>query len=411
MFDSNEELLQQISLGEDSAIAFKNIIFSDNKIIEPDINTIADEFASMANANSGVYIFGVDDKSKTITGIPKEKLDCVEQWLQGICIDFIEPQLFCRIRKIPLTIDSEIKCIIRVDIAKSLFVHQSPGGFYYRVGSSKRKMSTAFLARLFQQRSQARLIRFDAQAVSFAPSDCLEKKYWQKFKNTLVEMDDQEFLLKAKLLTKDEDGKICPTVAGILLASHEPQIFLRNAFIQAVCYRGIERNANDQIDAHDFTGPLDEQILDAYNFVNKNMRIYAKKDIGRQDFPQFSMQAVFEALVNAVVHRDYSIDTSKIRLHLFFDRLELFSPGAIPNTMTIDNLPHMQASRNELLTSLLARSPFPDTIQSDRKFFMDRRGEGVPIILNKSQEISGKMPEYRLIGDEELLLTIYAYNP
>jgi predicted HTH transcriptional regulator len=69
------------------------------------------------------------------------------------------------------------------------------------------------------------------------------------------------------------------------------------------------------------------------------------------------MNTVFEAVVNAVAHRDYSIYGSKIRLHLFSDRLEIYSPGSIPNTMTVDSISERQSARNELLSSLLARCP------------------------------------------------------
>jgi predicted HTH transcriptional regulator len=123
------------------------------------------------------------------------------------------------------------------------------------------------------------------------------------------------------------------------------------------------------------------------------------------------MNAVFEAVVNAAAHRDYSIQSSKIRIHLFEDRLEIFSPGAIVNTMTIDSLPLRQAARNELLTSLLARCPLSiENRTGERQFLMDKRGEGVPIILTESERLSGRRPEYRLIDNAELLLTIYAAN-
>jgi predicted HTH transcriptional regulator len=128
--------------------------------------------------------------------------------------------------------------------------------------------------------------------------------------------------------------------------------------------------------------------------------------------PQYSMQAVFEAVVNAVAHRDYSIQGSKIRLHLFADRLEIFSPGTIPNTMTVESLPLRQSARNELLTSLLARCPMPSSHSlGTRSFLMDKRGEGVPIILSESEKLSGKRPVYKLIDDAELMLTIFAANP
>ena len=73
--------------------------------------------------------------------------------------------------------------------------------------------------------------------------------------------------------------------------------------------------------------------------------------MGRVDQPQYDLTAVFEAVVNAVAHRDYSMHGSRIRLHLFSDRIDLYSPGSLPNTMTVDDLAYRQSSRNETLTS------------------------------------------------------------
>lgn len=124
------------------------------------------------------------------------------------------------------------------------------------------------------------------------------------------------------------------------------------------------------------------------------------------------MNAVFEAVVNAVAHRDYAIYGSKIRLHLFSDRLEIFSPGTIPNTMTIESISERQSTRNELISSLLARSPMNvNAAGSQRDFIMDKRGEGVPVIISESTKLAGKKPEYLLIDDAELKLTIFAAPP
>ena len=118
---------------------------------------------------------------------------------------------------------------------------------------------------------------------------------------------------------------------------------------------------------------------------------------------------MFEAVVNAVAHRDYSVYGSKIRLHLFSDRLEIFSPGAIPNTITIESISERQSARNELITSILARCPMNvNAAGSRREFIMDKRGEGVPIIIAESEQLSGRRPVYRLLDDSELLLTIFA---
>jgi predicted HTH transcriptional regulator len=141
------------------------------------------------------------------------------------------------------------------------------------------------------------------------------------------------------------------------------------------------------------------------------MKIGAIKTMGRRDIPQYDLTAVFEAMVNAVAHRDYSIYGSKIRLRLFADRLEIYSPGTIANTMTVESLMYRQAVRNETLTSLLAKCPVPYELEwlvTDRHTFMDKRGEGVRIIMENSERLSGKRPEYRLIDDAELLLTIFA---
>ena len=413
MFDNTADIIKQISLGEDSVLEPKTIEFSGDKITGPHRNSMADELAAMANTHTGVVLIGVDDKSKAILGIPQDKLDIVEIWLRSICNDLVEPPLDCIIRKIPITVeDGSEKVIVRVDVPRSLFVHQSPGGYFRRIGSSKRRMKPDMLALLFQQRSQVRLIRFDEQTVPNAKFNDLDPKLWNRFRTVISPTNDQEFLEKIKLIAIDEDNVLRPTVSGVLMACDAPVSFISSAFIQAVCYRGAERNAAYQLDAKDITGSLDVQIREACKFVERNMRVYAIKAPNRIETPQFSMNAVFEATVNAVVHRDYSIYGSKIRLHLFADRLEIFSPGSIPNTMTVDSLSERQSARNELLSTLLARCPMNvNAIGSQRSFIMDKRGEGVPIIITESEKLSGRKPEYLLLDDAELKLTIFAAKP
>jgi predicted HTH transcriptional regulator len=237
----------------------------------------------------------------------------------------------------------------------------------------------------------------------------LNPKLWNRFRTVISAKADQEFLEKMKLIAKDEDGAIRATVSGILMTSDAPEAFMSSAFIQAVCYRGPERNAAYQLDAKEITGPLDVQVREACKFVERNMRVFAIKAPNRIETPQFSMNAVFEAVANTVAHRDYSIYGSKIRMHLFSDRLEIFSPGAIPNTMTLESISERQSARNELISSLLARCPMNvDATGSQRNFIMDKRGEGVPIIITESEKLSGRKPVYRLIDDSELMLTIFA---
>lgn len=407
------DLLKHIALGEDSVLELKSVELKGSKVVGPHRDGMADELAAMANTASGVIVLGVDDTTREIRGIPLDKLDIVEGWLRSICKDSIDPPLDCVIRKLSVPDEQGVeRAILRIDVPRSLFVHKSPNGYFRRIGSSRREMKPEVLARLFQQRSQARLIRFDEQIVPGTTVADLNPKLYNRFRTVISPRADLEFLEKMQLVAKDEDGALRATVSGVLMAADEPESFLASAFIQAICYRGTERNAARQLDAKDITGPLDVQIRDACKFVERNSRVFAVKAPNRIETPQFSMNAVFEAVVNAVAHRDYSIYGSKIRLHLFADRLELFSPGTIPNTMTIDSISERQSARNELISSLLARCPMNvDATGSQRNFIMDKRGEGVPIILAESERLSGKRPEYRLLDDAEVKLTIFAAQP
>ena len=415
MFDSTKEILDKIRLGEDSFLEYKEARFSGKRVSGPSRDSLADELASFANSRGGVFVLGVEDDTREILGIPINRIDDVERFVHEVCHDSIDPPIAPAIERLWLpNSDGEDVAIVKVDVARSLFVHRSPEGYLHRVGSAKRVMSPEYLARLFQQRSQTRLVRFDEQIVSGASLDDLESELWARFRTPRTGNEPKEMITKLGMARRDEDGDIKPTVAGILLASSDPRIWLQNAYVQAVAYRGTTIAAGVstdpyQLDAKDIGGPLDAQVVDSCEFVAKNMRVAAFKEHGRRDKPQFDMTSVFEAIVNAIAHRDYSIYGSKIRLRLFADRLELYSPGTIPNTMDVESLVYLQSSRNEILTSLLAKCPVPDRawLTTDRSFLMDKRGEGVRIILDNSKLLSGREPKFRLIGDSELLLTIY----
>jgi ATP-dependent DNA helicase RecG len=409
MFDTKEELLEKIRLGEDSVLELKAVRFKGARIEGPSRNDLADELSAFANSGDGVLLLGVDDKTREIEGIPIGKLDLVEDQVREVCNDSITPPLRVRVLRMEMPDSGGTpQPIIKVDIPRSLFVHKSPGGYLERRGSSKREMPPDLLARLFQQRSQARIIRFDEQAVPETGLQNLREDLWRRF---VSEVDETEEITLGKrgLLTRDETGELRASVAGVLMCSPDPAKLITGAYIEAVSYRGRRQDSNYQLDAKRITGPLDEQIRQATQFVQRNQRVSAAKTPHRVERPQYSERAVFEAVVNAVAHRDYSIHGSKIRLFLFTDRLELYSPGPLPNTVTIETLPLRQATRNELTTTLLAECPVGDLSSSvGRTAFMEKRGDGVPIIIRESERASGRSPVYRLIDDAELLLTIFA---
>jgi predicted HTH transcriptional regulator len=419
MFADPQELLRHIALGEDSTLELKEVRVESGRVVAPHRNGLADELAAFANAHGGICVLGVEDGSRRILGIATEDLDRVEQHIQAACHDLVEPPLAPHIERMWIPDDQGGgQAVIKIEVPRSLFVHRSPGGYLLRSGSTRRQLTPEQLARLFQHRSQTGLIRFDEEIVPGAELNALGTPLWRRFRPARSRDTQPVLLGKLGMARQDESGIWRPTVSGILMACADPCRFLSSAYIQAVAYRGttvVPFDDNDmyQLDARDLAGPLDVQVIEACRFVYRNMKVGAMKRTGRKDLPQFDMTAVFEAFVNAVVHRDYSLHGSKVRLRLFADRLELYSPGGLPNTLDPESLPYRQVARNETLASLLARCPIPTDagwIETNRTTFMDRRGEGVPVILARSEKLSGRRPEYRLINDSELLLTIYAAN-
>ncbi|MCA9561584.1 MAG: putative DNA binding domain-containing protein [Myxococcales bacterium] len=404
--ESVEHLLGRIRLGEDTALELKEAVVTGGRLRSPKRDALADELAALANGRGGTLVLGVRDADRDIVGIPLGDLDAVETAVREACNDVIDPPLDADLRRRELPDHAgQMVAVLQVDVPRSLFVHRSPGGYLTRLGSSKRALRPEQLARLFQQRSQARLIRFDEQAVPRAAPSDIDTALVSRFLRPGT--DALEGARKLKVLTQDDEGDERPSVAGVLLCAERPERWLSGAWLQAVAYRGTRQDSNYQRDAADFGGPLDAQILGALRFVDRNQRIHATKAPGRVDAPQFDRRAVFEALVNAAAHRDYSVHGSHIRLHVFDDRLVLYSPGALPNTLTVDSMALRQSTRNELIASLLARLELPADADVGRGRFMDRRGDGVPIILDESTRLSGRAPDYTVLDDAEVMLTIW----
>ncbi|MDE0629806.1 MAG: hypothetical protein OXH99_25685 [Bryobacterales bacterium] len=194
----------------------------------------------------------------------------------------------------------------------------------------------------------------------------------------------------------------------MLLCTGHPERWLPNAAVTATRYRGMDRTTG-QVDSQEITGPLQRQIADTMTFAGRNMQVAARKTPARIDMPQYSEKAIFEAVVNAVVHRDYSIRGSRTRLSMFSDRLEIQSPGALPNTLTVESMALRQATRNQVIASVMGRMGVGEIRGSaHRPYFMERRGDGVPAIIRETRELSGRSPEYQLIDGAEVLLRVPA---
>ena len=404
MTPSDADIARQLRLGEDSYWEFKKIEFRDDRPIAPKRDDLADEIAAFANAGGGVLLCGVTDDGN-VHGMSRNQMDALERMIVELCSNSIKPSIF----DVLITRHAlDGKLLLAVAVAKGAAQHDSPGGSFRRVGSAKRPMTGDERMRLAQRRGQARFVWFDRQTVSGTGFGTLDAELWKPLVSAAGAAEPETALEKQALLAQDDAGVTRATVSGVLLCTRNPEQWLPCAGITATRYRGTDR-ASGQLDAQEITGPLNRQVADAAAFAVRNMRVSARKTPARVDQPQYSDKAVFEALVNAVAHRDYSLQGSRIRLSMFEDRLEIQSPGALPNSLTVDSMADRQATRNEALTSAFGRLPVDGIPGSEeRRYFMERRGDGVPIIQRETYALCGTLPEYRVIGEAEVCLVIPA---
>jgi len=398
-------LLQDIQRGEDSALELKQVKVTDTKVITPHRDSLADELAAFGNADGGRLVLGVTDGREPQSLTPSQ-LDLLIRFVREICHDSIKPPLSFKVFRVSV-FNATKGLILLIEIPKSVHVHESPGGFMVRSGDTKRRLDSNEVRRLSYLRGQSDLGNFDTQIVNGTGVETLEAEIWQSYVSSRIDLSRDEFLSRLKFVKEDEEGTLRATVSGVLMATKSPIQWLPNAWIQAVSYRGNKRDGKNQIDVLESTGPLDRQIRDTVRFAVKNRRVAAYKDPARVDVPQFSARAIFEVIVNAVVHRDYSISGSHIRIFMFDDRLEVYSPGNLCNSMSPEDLRISQFTRNESLATRLGQCEVGDVPGvGDRRYFIERRGEGIAVIEDETYALTGQLPTFEVLAQREFRVTL-----
>ncbi|MCE2422238.1 MAG: putative DNA binding domain-containing protein [Gemmatimonadetes bacterium] len=400
---TDSEIRRQLQLGEDGRWEFKQIEFRGAKPSSPRRDNLADEMTAFANAKGGVLLCGVTDEGE-IQGLTREQMAALDRLLVEVATQSIKPALLIDVQHRKL----EGQGFILVDIPPGNAVHERDGRAFVRVGSTKPRMDSDQRQRLVQGRAQRRFHSFDQMAVEHTGFETLDEALWEPLLSAAGAENPRRGLRNIRLLTIDDASVERASIAGILLCARKPHTWLPRATIMATCYRGKDR-ASEQLDAREIEGPLPRQVDDAMSFMVRNMRVAARKAPAREDMPQYSLAAVFEAVVNAVAHRDYSVSARAIRLSMFSDRLEIDSPGVLPNGLTVQGMHASQATRNEVIASVFGRIPVGEIPGSaHRRHLMERRGDGVSIILKETEETAGKPAEYRIVNRSSLVLTIPA---
>lgn len=205
-------------------------------------------------------------------------------------------------------------------------------------------------------------------------------------------------LLRNLRLLHDLDGEQMLSVAALLVFGEVPQRFMPQSRLSAVAFAGADEDS-DILDRREITGRLPEIVDDTRGFLERNIRMPAiEHGFEREDILLYDRKALGEAVVNAIAHRDYSLSGSQIRVFVFRDRIEVRSPGRLPNSVTLDNIKlGVHAERNRAIATLLTQLGYMSAI-----------GTGVPrLILRLSRALSGRTPEFEMVG-EELRVRIWA---
>ena len=403
------ELLEIIGNGENSGMEFKR----------DDLRTqdLAKELVAFSNLEGGMVVLGVEDDG-TVSGLNRPDL---EEWVMNVCRDKIRPAIvpfFEVIRRVGEDKDVAIVRVTRGYDVHALW-HNSSNRYLMRVGTQSREASQEELARLFQQRGS---IRAELRPVSGASPDHLDRRRLRNYFGDIRQQDvpaeasekgDKEkeeqawrsLLVNTEIMT--EEGV---TVGGMLLFGKTPNRFLPHAGIDAVAYSGTEQDYDAQ-ERTAIRGPMtpllnkDGEVVEnglveqALDFVQRNTRGAVELEGGRRvERPVYPRDALREAIVNALIHRDYLLTSTDIELAIYSDRLEIVSPGRLPNGITPARMrAGTRAARNQVLK---------DVMRDYR--YLEHMGMGIPRkIVKGMMEHNGTDPDL-IEQDERFVVRLYA---
>ncbi len=200
---------------------------------------------------------------------------------------------------------------------------------------------------------------------------------------------DSENDLRNRGVVENIDGELCATLYGVLAFGRDPQRYRRtsNFRIECVVYAGTDR-ASEALQVADASGRINEQVERSVAWFLGLGRFESYGDLIREDRYFLPRRAIREALANAVTHRDYAITGSKILLEVFADRVDVTSPGALPNDLTVERVRAgaNPRSRNEYLAHFMSAMGF-----------MEQRGRGWLIMQSEMREFNDTEPE--LVAD------------
>lgn len=343
---------------------------------------LAETFSALANTQGGTVLLGIDPASDAVKGLRDVEATREKALAAGLRC---EPPL---VLPRPATVTLQGKPLLLVTIPSGLpHAYAMRGKYMEREGKKNRALGPRQLRDLLRQRGEG---NFEAQVLQGATLDDLDRERVDAYaKLFLTDVSSRsrwdegtlDLLYRRGCLTK-ETSTFRPTVAGLLLFGREPQRLLPSAEVVLVRYSGTEMS--DTFIRETARGSLSEQIRAAEAFLVANMRKGARiQEFRREDKSEYPLPAVREVIVNAVAHRDYLIRGEEIRVVMFTDRIEVYSPGRLPGHITVENIVEERFARNEVIVQVLTDLGF-----------VERLGYGIDRILRQMSESGLPKPKF-----------------
>ena len=338
---------------------------------------LAESLVALANAGGGTVLVGVGGRPARPRGL-RDPQAARDKALEAALL--AEPPL---IIPLPQVVTLDDKSVLVIAVPPGLpHVYSLRGKYLIRMGAQNKPLTPRRLRRLMMERGE---VSFESLVPPGATLDDLD---WDKVEDYLSSLEGmgaatpEEALLRRGCLVK-RDGEYRPTNAGILLFGAEPQRFVRSAEIIVARYAG--REMSDAFLREDIRGTLPDQIRRAEAFLVDNMKRGVRlTGLSREERPEYPIKAVREAIVNAVAHRDYAIRGDEIRIFMFSDRIEFYSPGRLPGHVTVENIVEERFSRNEVIVQVLADMGF-----------IERLGYGIDRMIKLMRDYGLPAPRFQ----------------
>ena len=344
------ELKKIFSGGEDSRLQFKTDLRN--------ADSLAAEMVAFSNSEGGCILVGVSDKGKMI-GIPSSEVGRINQLISNAASQHVRSPI-SPVTENVLVAKGRVVVVITISKGIDKPYFDRKGVIWLKSGADKRRVnSNEELRRLFQMSDQ---FHADGLPVHAGPEK-LDKLRFRDFLKTAYQFDlpdspEEMLKLLQNMNLATDDGRL--NLACVLLFTERPEWIKPQFIVKSVRYPGNEIHVTEYLDTEDFSGPLEKVFGGSMAFVMRNLhKVQAGRGVNAPGVPEIPPLVFEELLVNALVHRDYLV-SAPIRLFIYDNRIEIISPGHLPNSLTIEKIKTGNSIiRNPILVSYVAKGMLP----------------------------------------------------